>query len=81
MSSCAVPHCKNSGRKGSRMFQMPKNEDDASKWREFLIKTGAKKINQNSRICQDHFKIDDNGVRSRFPFINRLINKEVCLLN
>jgi hypothetical protein len=69
MSSCAVPNCKNSGRKGSSMFKLPKNPESAIKWREFLIKVGAKKINEYTRICEAHFSFHENGSRSEFPTI------------
>jgi hypothetical protein len=67
MASCAAPNCNNSGRKGSKMHQMPSDTKIAEKWRDFLTKLGATKINQNTRLCEKHFPIDENGIRSKIP--------------
>lgn len=68
MSSCALPLCKNNARKGASMFRVPKNDEIATKWIDFMIENGAKNINENSRLCQDHF-IFEEGKRSIIPRI------------
>jgi hypothetical protein len=77
MPSCGVPGCKNNDRKGNRLFRFPKNKYDAPKWRDFLIKAGAKKISDLTYVCDCHFKFDKHGNRSKAPLFIKVPNKKV----
>ena len=67
MANCAIPFCDSKSRNGKRMFQLPKNPLTSEIWKEFMVKFGVKKINENSRLCELHFSIDKHGVRSKVP--------------
>jgi hypothetical protein len=80
MPTCALLNCENSDKKGKRLFKLPKNGELAQKWVKFMSENGVKKINENSRLCEDHFHIDKNGNRSNYP--RYAVQKvEVCIIN
>ncbi|KYM95808.1 52 kDa repressor of the inhibitor of the protein kinase [Cyphomyrmex costatus] len=90
--SCAVKDCKNvTGTKGVSFFRFPKDLERAKLWLQFCnrcIETTLEKLNNNYRICSEHFtpSMFLNNLRNRLqshaiPTINLSVNVESLSVN
>lgn len=80
MPSCALPACKGSFENGKKLIRITRKEDLRVQWLEFLKLNGVNSINENTRICENHFEwheICGSFVRAEIPTINNCLRRKV----
>ena len=62
MPNCSLPKCKNRSSEGYSLYRVPKDVKLSHEWINFLKSCGVEKINENTRVCQDHFSLNADGL-------------------